>query len=259
MMGIASAYDGVAPSFDRHRQLPHGVVNAIRSAVLAAAGSPRPRILDLGAGTGRIGRAFVAATDDYVGVDLSCDMLREFARQARHDEPMPALACADGGCLPFRDAAFDAVLLIQVVGAAPSWRELVGEARRVMRPDGALIVGHSVFPAAGVDAKMKRRLAAILDGVRAGSYHIDTRGVVQPWLELQAKTSTRIRAADWISQRTPRMFCERQPTGARFSTLPKSIQNEALHMLESWAAETFGSLDATFKERHEFELKVFKF
>jgi ubiquinone/menaquinone biosynthesis C-methylase UbiE len=259
MMTVASAYDNTAPSFDRHRQLPQAAVSDIRMAVLAAAGSPRARVLDLGAGTGRIGRTFVAAGDDYVGVDLSLGMLREFARQAGQSNHMPALVCADGQFLPFRDAVFDALLLIQVVGAAKSWRDLVTEARRVLRPSGALIIGHAVFPSDGVDAKMKERLAAILKGLGVDSYHANTRGVVQPWLESEAMTNTRIRAADWISYRTPRMFRERQPTGARFSTLPKLIQNEALRMLEFWAAETFGSLDATFREQHEFELKVFKF
>src|SRR4051812_23153232 len=42
---------------------------AAATAVLGAlaAPSPPPRLLDLGAGTGRIGRSFVAAGDDYVG------------------------------------------------------------------------------------------------------------------------------------------------------------------------------------------------
>ena len=47
----------------------------------------RARLLDLGAGTGRIGRPFVAAGDDYVGVDLSLGMLREFARRAGARQP----------------------------------------------------------------------------------------------------------------------------------------------------------------------------
>jgi predicted TPR repeat methyltransferase len=73
----ASAYDTAAPAFDRHRALPDGVPQAIRAAVVAATGAPSPRLLDLGAGAGRIGRPFVAAGDDYVGIDLSLGMLRE--------------------------------------------------------------------------------------------------------------------------------------------------------------------------------------
>src|SRR5436305_509129 len=81
-----------------------------------------PRLLDLGAGSGRIGAPFVAAGDDYVGVDLSAGMLREFAART---ERVARLVQADGARLPFGDAAFDAVLLIQVFGGLSGWREFI--------------------------------------------------------------------------------------------------------------------------------------
>ena len=87
-----SVYDAVAPAFERHRALPGDVPAAVRVAVLAAAEVPSPRLLDVGAGTGRFGRPFVAAGDFYVGIDLSLGMLREFARNAAS----PRLAQADG-------------------------------------------------------------------------------------------------------------------------------------------------------------------
>ena len=121
-----SVYDSVAPSFDHHRPLPEHVPPAIRAAILDALNTAlRPRLLDVGGGTGRIGRAFVAANDDYVAVDLSLGMLDEFARWCDRAGYRPALLQADGQRLPFRDDAFDAALLIQVVGAAEGWRALV--------------------------------------------------------------------------------------------------------------------------------------
>src|SRR5262249_35110862 len=107
-----SAYDAVAQGFERHRTLPESVPPAVRAAVLAAVATPVPRLLDLGAGTGRFGRPFVAAGDDYVGIDLSLGMLREFARSMAR----PRLAQADGERLPFADATFDAALMVQVFG-----------------------------------------------------------------------------------------------------------------------------------------------
>jgi SAM-dependent methyltransferase len=257
---VKSGYDAAAPSFDRHRALPGHVPDAIRTTVLGVVdATSRPRLLDLGAGTGRIGRAFVAAGDDYVGVDLSLGMLREFARRSDRSHTAPALVQGDGQRLPFRNAVFDAVLLVQVVGAAQDWHLLVEEARRVLRPAGALVVGHAVAPDSGVDAQMKQRLALILQALDVPSYHVKTRGVVQPWLEARAHTSTRIVAAKWTTQRSPGMFLARQQTGARFSRLPVSIQATALRKLGAWAIEQFGSLDATFCEQHAFELQVFKF
>ena len=109
------------------------------SAILGSIGAARPRVLDLGAGTGRIGWPFVAAGDDYVGVDLSFGMLREFARRSRESMPAPRLVQADGERLPFRDATFDAVLLIQVFGAARVGARLVdGGASRPAAGGGAV-------------------------------------------------------------------------------------------------------------------------
>jgi SAM-dependent methyltransferase len=240
--------------------LPDGIAEAIRTAILGAIdAAPELRLLDLGAGTGRIGRAFVAANDDYVGVDLSLGMLREFARQCAPARYVPALVQGHGQRLPFRDAAFDAVLLVQVVGAAQNWRLLVEEARRVLRLTGSLVVGHAVQPPAGIDARMKQRLALLLEELGVSSYHMETRGVVQPWLEARAQASRRIIAAKWVVDRSPSMFLSRQKTGARFSRLAESIQTAALGKLSEWAIEQFGSIDSTFSEQHAFELQVFKF
>src|SRR5436190_22300169 len=124
-------YDAVSPSFDRHRALEEGVADAVRVAVLRAIAQCAPRLLDLGAGTGRVGWPFVHAGDDYVGVDLSFGMLREFVRRTGKSGRVPRLVQADGERLPFRDATFDAVIMIQVIGAARNWRGLVTDARRV--------------------------------------------------------------------------------------------------------------------------------
>jgi ubiquinone/menaquinone biosynthesis C-methylase UbiE len=255
-----SDYDLVAPSFDRHRALPDGVPEAIRAAILASIEAPSRLLLDLGAGTGRIGLPFVAAGDDYVGVDLSLGMLREFARRGgAHNSCTPRLVQADGQRLPFRDATFDAVLLIQVFGADQSWRQLATEARRILRSPGVLVIGQSTMPPNGLDEQMKRRLGSFLDQMAVPFYSMKPRGDVQHWFELSAQSATRLVAAEWNADRTPRGFLSRRGTGARFAALPPPIKEEALRKLSAWATATFGSLDAVFPERHAFELRVFRF
>jgi ubiquinone/menaquinone biosynthesis C-methylase UbiE len=255
-----SSYDAAAPSFDRHRALPEGVAPGIRAAVLASISEVRqPHVLDLGAGTGRIGWPFVAAGDDYVGVDLSLGMLRAFMGRPECNGTPPHLAQADGQRLPFPDATFDAVLLIQVFGGMPGWRRLVAEARRVLRPTGALIVGRTVAPAHGVDAQMKQHLAHLLEamGIEAdrGKVHEDA----QRWLGAAARRINSVIAASWNTDRTPRGFLARHRTGARFAALPAPVKDEAMRQLGIWAGETFGSLDAVFSEQNVFELDIFKF
>jgi ubiquinone/menaquinone biosynthesis C-methylase UbiE len=256
---VTFAYDAIAPSFDRHRMLPEGVPNAIRAATLAARGdASRPRILDLGAGSGRIGWPFVAAGDDYVGVDLSAGMLRAFRCRAGPDcGHVPRLVQADGAHLPFGDGAFDMVMLVQVFGGLRDWRKIIGEARRVLRRRGALVVGRLVAPDEGVDARMKQKLAATLADMGVRSDRFNARDDVLRTLESTATGPTRRVAARWTAERTARGFLDRHRTGAQFSTLPAPVRDEALDRLAVWAAATFGSLDAVLPEPQEFELRVF--
>jgi len=253
-MGLMSLFDAAAPTFDAHRSLPTGVAEEIRAAALAAAGVARPRLLDLGAGTGRIGWAFAAAGDDYIGVDLSLGMLREFKgriRQAR-------IVQADGERLPFADATFDAVMLIQVFGGMRGWRRVLAEGRRVLRPSGTLAVGRTIAPTDGLDARMREHLAAILDEMGVARDRANRREEVLRFLAQGASESI-VNPAAWNTERTPRGFIERHRTGARFAALPASIKDKALRTLAAWATATFGSLDATFREPYRFELRLFRF
>ena len=253
-----SVYDAVAPNFDRLRGVPDGVAAAIRRAVLGAIRcAEQPRLLDLGAGSGRIGAAFAAAGDRYIGVDLSFGMLRVFA--ARHDLPgthVAALVQADGELLPFRDATFDAVLLMQVLNSAHDWRRLALEATRVLAPTGTLIVGRTVAPEDGIDARMKLRLADLLDAMGAEARRKQPSDSAMRWLERNCHETCITTAAAWTAQRTPRAFLERHATGARFSVLPPSIKDVAMSRLRDWAVATFGSLDAVFVEPFRYDLMI---
>lgn len=244
-----SSFDAVAPSFDRHRALPAGAAEAVRAAVLSTL-APRPRLLDVGAGSGRIGWPFVAANDDYVGVDLSFGMLRAFKARAE-----AVLVQADGRALPFREATFDGVLLVQIFGALKGWATLIDEACRVLRPGGALMLGRTRAPDDGVDAAMKRQLAVLLGDTQPHN----TRNAAERRLEELASSTTQTIAAQWPATRTPRDFLDRHAGGARFSQLPQVLRDNALRALAHWAVGQFGGLDASFSETHCFELCTYRF
>ena len=248
------AYDAIAPDFDRHRTLPAGVAEAVRSAILAAALPARPRILDLGAGSGRLGHAFVAAGDDYTGLDLSFGMLSAFAART----PDRRLVQAAGTALPFADASFDAVLLIQVLSSARQWRALLNQAIRVLRPAGALIVGRVVAPQDGIDAQMKSRLAEILGAMDIHPYRDKPRDDALSWLARTMPDPHTVTAAAWTTLRTPAAFLERHAGGSRFATLPDSIKQQAMRRLAAWAAERVGPLGTAVAEPHRFELTIFR-
>jgi ubiquinone/menaquinone biosynthesis C-methylase UbiE len=261
MWPFMSRFDAAAATYDTYRALPDHVVEAIRAAVLDAhAGAPvRPRVLDLGAGSGRVGRVFVGAGDDYVGVDVSLGMLRQFIRRTDTGGHGPRLVQADGERLPFRDAAFDLVLLVQVFGGLDDWQPFLAETRRVLRPAGALVLGRGVLAEDGVDARMKERLDGILAEMHVDQRRKNVRDDAQRWLGSVARGGKPVVTAAWDAERTPRRFLERHRTGARFSRLSDSVKAESMRRLAEWAVGEFGSLDAGPIERHTFELRIFTF
>ena len=258
-MNSASAYDALAPGFERQRTLPAGVPQSVRAAVMAGLGhGGRRRVLDLGAGSGRFGWPFIAAGDDYVGMDLSAGMLRTFA-QRYVGRRLPALVQADGRALPFPATCFDLVLLIAVFGDLLDWRPLVDEARRVLRPNGMIAIGRTALPDDGIDARLKERLEILLDERMSRQPRKTGRQRAAQHLIATASTMTELVAASWTAKRSPRQFLDRHAGGARFSRLPLPIREDALRALAGWAQTQFGSPDTTFVEAHRFEMQLFKF
>ncbi|HEY2497168.1 MAG TPA: class I SAM-dependent methyltransferase [Candidatus Angelobacter sp.] len=254
---MTSAFDAVASRFERFRILPNGVPQAIRTTVLAAAHTPSPpRILDLGAGTGRIGRTFVEAGDFYVGVDTSLAMLQEFQASTTN----ALLAQADGRQLPFRDGAFDVVMLMHVLSGTGDWQPMLNEVRRVCHAGGIVAVGHTVSSEVGIDAQLKHQLKTILQEMGV-SWHRPQESYRRSldWLRSLATRHVHAQAASWNHSGTAQEFISRHRSGARFAALPHDVQEQALQKLGAWAKETFGSLDNGLAEQHSFELDIFEF
>jgi len=257
----ASVYDTTASTFDRYRSLPSGVVESIRSAIWTEARLPeQARVLDLGAGTGRIGKAFLAAGDFYVGVDSSLGMLQEFSAKPEFRQSQTSfLVQAEGRQLPFKNASFDLILLMRVLSAANS-REMLEECRRVLRPGGIVAVGHARGPESGVDAQLKRQLMTILEAMQVPWHQPrESRRQALGWLESASVRHSHREAASWKVTTSAEEFLSRHRTGARFAALPLSIQEEALARLRAWAETNFGSVNAGFEEHHSFDLDIFEF
>lgn len=252
-----SRFDATASAFERHRSLPRGVAEAIRAEILAEARLSAPaRVLEIGAGTGRIGQAFIAAGDFYVGVDTSLAMLREFSAAF----PDASLLQTDGSRLPFLNSAFDVVLFMHVLSSIADWQAVLNEARRVLRPDGTIAVGHTISPESGIDAQLKRRLNTVLSEMQVDQHRPEkSRQDALDWLESSSERHIHSQAVWWNIETAPNDFLQRHRTGARFAALPADVQEKALSKLQTWAEGNFGSVDTVFQERRTFQLDIFQF
>ena len=90
------------------------------------------RILDLGCGKGRFARRLSELGAEVYGLDLSASMIAGASGIAR--------VRGSARRLPFRSETFDAVIAVEVFEHLIDVSEAIGEARRVLRPGGTLLV-----------------------------------------------------------------------------------------------------------------------
>ena len=92
------------------------------------------RILDIGCGLGVYVRKFREYSDRVYGIDIDAKRLREGAKST------PNLMLSASETLPFRDAAFDLVVLNEVIEHVRDDGATLAEALRVIRPGGHIAI-----------------------------------------------------------------------------------------------------------------------
>jgi len=95
----------------------------------------RGRLLDAGGGTGRVAQALHGLAGQIVVIDLSAAMLRQAARK----EGL-ASARAQAEQLPFPDASFERILLVDAFHHLGDQRQAAAELWRVLATGGRLVI-----------------------------------------------------------------------------------------------------------------------
>ena len=130
-------YDEVAPTFDGRYSTERRRLTAIAEALRALAQSLNARlVLEAGCGTGRWLAEWDGAQCRAFGLDFSQGMLAK----AREQRSLLELARADACCIPFTRETFDLVYCVNAFHHFNPPQDFVREARRVLRPGGALAI-----------------------------------------------------------------------------------------------------------------------
>jgi SAM-dependent methyltransferase len=140
-------YDPIAPHYDIRYggNGLEGIAGLLRQ-LAAEAGGDKARLLEVGCGTGYWLSLLAAHVGWIFGLDLSAGMLR----QARRRSPAPVVAQGQARSLPFAGASFDLVICVNALHHFLDPRAFIAEARRLLRPGGAL-VSVGMDPHAGRD------------------------------------------------------------------------------------------------------------
>jgi SAM-dependent methyltransferase len=113
--------------FDTHQSAYRSEVEALERLL------PQPGVgLEIGVGSAR----FAAPLGMQVGLDPAAEML------ARARDRGVDVVRGVAESLPFGDATFDTALMVTTICFVDDIARTLAEARRVLRPDGALVVGY---------------------------------------------------------------------------------------------------------------------
>ena len=154
MSELSLAYEGAGAAWSRGPSLLYDKM--ARIVVEPMASELRGRlVLDVGAGTGALCRAVVAAGATAVALDTSPDMLA----QTRGSALLAVIG--DMLSLPFIDGTFDAALAGFSISHTETPEQVLAEMRRVVRPAGAVVA--SVFGASPPNASKE-----VVDEVAGG-------------------------------------------------------------------------------------------
>jgi SAM-dependent methyltransferase len=228
-------------------------------AILAVIG-PGARMLEVGAGTGRISIPLLERGVNLIGCDLSSKMLLRL----REKYPAARLAQADAIQLPFPGAAFDAVLTAHVLHLIPTWRGALREFRRLLGPRGMFInlktwepVGNSIRQL--VRTHWRDWLAG--RGINAYPKGVQDSGELHQELQFMGAQVTDVDVIHYPMTYTLREDFER--IGSRIGSdswaIPDDIFNASLEHLRVWIFQEYSDLDKPRQDELRFAIDVARF
>lgn len=132
-----SRYLGAHEDFEAHAKARYALEPYIRDFAGFQESSGK-RVLEIGVGMGADYLEWLKAGAIATGVDLSNSSIEQARRRCERAEQIPDLQVADGEHLPFADNLFDIVYSYGVMHHSPDTGRCIHEARRVLKPGGAL-------------------------------------------------------------------------------------------------------------------------
>jgi ubiquinone/menaquinone biosynthesis C-methylase UbiE len=261
MHNRSASFDPQAETYDLRAGLPEPHCQAIAQAVRQlAAAMPEDLVFEVGAGTGMLGAWLARPPLRYVGIDRSRRMLTAFQRRLSSGSQRPLLLQADGNDpWPLAEATVRVIFSSRALHLLDP-AHVVGESRRVARPDGAsLIIGRIRRTADSLSTTMQQAMQQLLRqhgfSGHAGEPH--QRQLLAAFQQRGATVLDPVVVVRWTVTRTPGQSIEdwRSKPGLAGLDLPPVAKGAILDELRSWAHSTFGDLDRAVTSEEGYMLQ----
>ena len=230
-----------APIYDRR----HGAAvsdEGLTRLWHAAGLSADARVLDVGAGTGRVAIPLSARGCQVVAIEPSPGMLEQLRQKDEDGRVLPLLA--EGSRLPFSADTFRVIVIARLLYLTTDWRAILDEACRVLTTGGVLLHewGNGQADEEWVHVREEaRRLfeeAGVANpfhpGVRSEGdvdKHLLMRGMVRE-VEVETGSGPTITLGEFLRRLTEGEL-------SYIWNVPESVRTESLPTLRCWCEEQF--------------------
>jgi ubiquinone/menaquinone biosynthesis C-methylase UbiE len=254
------AFDRAAEYYDETRDLPEPLATGGIQAILDRLRTRRnARLLEVGAGTGRISIPLLERGADLIGCDLSLPMLRR--QHAKHAGTR--LTQADATRLPFQSGWFDGLLTIHVLHLVGNWRGALREFARVLRPGGVYLNSWTWQAPDAVDERLRQfwRSRVNAHGADWRRPGIQSREELLDGVRAMGATAEEVLVSRFNFPAVPAEIID-NISRRHYSDaweIPDGIFEKTIAELRAWAAETFGDLQRPIDVERRFLLDVVRF
>lgn len=258
-MNTSRSFDRAADIYDKTRPLLEATVEMGMQSLLEAAGEGA-RILEVGAGTGRISIPLLERGADLIGCDLSGKML------SRQHEKYPAarLVQSDAATLPFPSNHFEAVLVVHVMHLIGPWKESLREFKRVLEPGGVFLNVSTYEPVGkSIRGKLRDHWRDWLksQGIDTGHPGAQSDDELQAELRSMGANLKEVEVVRFPHVYTLRVELDRYESRVFSNTwsVPEAVYQASLADLRDWVVQEYGNLDQNIEETDRFVFDAVSF
>ncbi|MCS7013496.1 MAG: class I SAM-dependent methyltransferase [Chloroherpetonaceae bacterium] len=254
----AMSFKDIATSYNKINAIPEKAALQIGKVIAHLAGK-HSKLLDVGAGAGRITIPIAIAGCEVTALDCEPKMLEELERQVREFSLHITTVVGDAAKLPFADNTFDAVFTSNVLHLVPQWEKALDEAIRVMKFGGVFIQGRDWVSPDSAFARLRNKLREIVATLNPNLKPTAAAGpaLFEALSARGGKNEPEIIAARWTQTISPAKLLMQMENRAFNETwqLEEGLLREAMGRIRTWAREQWHNLER--EEETEFRFLLY--